>query len=270
MQGMMAAYERSQIADRTRRGRLHKARTAAFLPWAYRASGYRYLPKHAGLPPRVEIHPDQAEVGRDMLRWLIQDQWTTRQMVKRLNTLKMPTRTGHNTVWPMASVRGMLSNPLSTGQGHYNRTKSGIPRQETRRQFHPRTDNDAREPRPPAEWVPSTAPALIRAATFAKAQEQRKHNQAKARRASQPTSPRYLWRTLVRCGQCQLHMPAARQLSVCKRYEYLYYGCAGKAPLTVGRVERCASRRVRADRLDALVWPLVRALLQHPQVMLQE
>jgi hypothetical protein len=37
----------------------------------------------------------------------------------------------------------------------------------------------------------------------------------------------------------------------------------------VGRVERCASRRVRADRLDALGWRLVRALLQDPQVILQ-
>ena len=38
----------------------------------------------------------------------------------------------------------------------------------------------------------------------------------------------------------------------------------------MGRVERCASRRVRADRLDTLVWTLVRALLQDPQVILQE
>jgi len=270
MQGMMAEYERSQIADRTRRGRLHKARKAEFLPWAYRAYGYRYIPKHAGLPPRVEIHPEQAEVVRDMFRWLIQEQSTTRQIVKRLNALKIPTRTGQNAVWHVASVRCMLSNPIYTGQGHYNRTKSGVPRKETRRKFHPRKDNDAREPRPPEEWVPITAPALISAETFAQAQEQLKHNQAKARRAYQPTSQRYLLRTLVRCGQCQLHMQAARQLSVCKRYEYLYDCCAGKDPVTVGRVERCTSRRVRADRLDALVWTLVCELLQDPQVILQE
>src|SRR5262249_49299849 len=40
--------------------------------------------------------------------------------------------------------------------------------------------------------------------------------------------------------------------------------------LTVGRAERCASRRVRADRLDTLVWTLVRELLQDPQVILHE
>src|SRR2546427_3306482 len=205
-----------------------------------------------------------------MFRWLIQEQLTTRQIVKRLNALKIPTRTGQNAVWHVASVRCMLSNPIYTGQGYYNRTKAGVPRKETRRKFHPRKDNYAREPRPPEEWVPITAPAIISTETFAKAQVQLKQNQVKARRAYQPTSQRYLLRTLVRCGQCQLHMQAARQLSVCKRYEYLYYCCAGKDPVTVGRVERCASRRVRADRLDTLVWTLVRELLQEPQVILQE
>ena len=270
MQGMIAEYERTQIADRTRRGRLHKAQKGEFLPWAYRTYGYRYIPKQAGLLPRVEIHPEQAVVVQDMFRWLIHEQLTTRQIVKRLNALKIPTRTGQNAVWHVASVRCMLSNPLYAGQGHYNRTKSGVPRKETRRKFRPRTDNYAREPRPPEEWVPITAPALISAETFAKAQEQLKQNQVKARRAYQPTSQRYLLRTLVRCGLCQLHMQAARQLSVCKRYEYLYYCCAGKDAVTVGRVEPCPSRRVRADRLDTLVWTLVRELLQDPQVILQE
>lgn len=117
--------------------------------------------------------------------------------------------------------------------------------------------------------MPITAPAISSTETFTKAQVQLKQNQAKARRAYQPTSQRYLLRTLVRCGQCQLHRQAARQLRVCKRYEYLYSCCAGKAPLPAGRVERCPSRRGRADRLDALVWPLLRELLQDPQTILQ-
>jgi site-specific DNA recombinase len=35
MQGMIAEYERAQIAERTRRGRLEQARHGAFIPWAY-------------------------------------------------------------------------------------------------------------------------------------------------------------------------------------------------------------------------------------------
>jgi site-specific DNA recombinase len=41
MQGMMAAYARRQMTARTRRGRLHKARKAACMPWAYRMYGSR-------------------------------------------------------------------------------------------------------------------------------------------------------------------------------------------------------------------------------------
>ena len=50
MQGMMAEYERAQIHERTRRGRLEKARRGEFIPWAYRCYGYRYLPKRHGHP----------------------------------------------------------------------------------------------------------------------------------------------------------------------------------------------------------------------------
>lgn len=189
-QGMIAAYERSPIADRTRRGRLHKARKTACLPWAYRVYGDPSIPKQAGLLPRVAIHPEQAAVVRAMLRWWMQEQLPTRQIVKRLHALRVPTRPGQNPVWHAASVRGILHNSISTGQGYYHRTKSGVPRKESRRTLHPRTANDAREPRPPEEWVPMTAPAIISAATFAQAQEPWKQNQAKARRAYQPTSQR--------------------------------------------------------------------------------
>src|SRR2546426_881394 len=40
MQGMIAEYERAQIAERTRRGRLEKARHGEFIPWAYSCYGY--------------------------------------------------------------------------------------------------------------------------------------------------------------------------------------------------------------------------------------
>jgi site-specific DNA recombinase len=40
-QGLRAEYERAQIHERTRRGRLEKARRGEFMPWAYRCYGYR-------------------------------------------------------------------------------------------------------------------------------------------------------------------------------------------------------------------------------------
>ena len=66
MQGMIAEYEHAQILERTRRGRLEKARSGEFLPWAYSCYGYRYLPKRHGCTPQVTIDPAEAEVVRQI------------------------------------------------------------------------------------------------------------------------------------------------------------------------------------------------------------
>ena len=83
----------------------------------------------------------------------------------------------------------------------------------------------------------------------------------------QPTSCRYLLRRLVKCGECGLSLMGTRQRSVCKKYEYLYYECKGHTPLTCGRPHTCPSRRVRADRLDTVVWHALCQLLQRPTVI---
>jgi len=71
MQGMIAEYERTQILERTRRGRLEKARRGEYVPWAYHCYGYRYLPRRHDSPPHVVVEPGEAEVVRHIYRSLI-------------------------------------------------------------------------------------------------------------------------------------------------------------------------------------------------------
>ena len=59
-------------------------------------------------------------------------------------------------------------------------------------------------------------------------------------------------------------MVGIRHLSPCKKYDYLYYECAGHAPLTVGRPTKCPAKLVRAERLDAVVWQALEQVLQNP------
>jgi site-specific DNA recombinase len=98
MQGMIAEYERAQIVERTRRGRLEKARRGEFMPWAYRCYGYRSLPKRHGCAPQVLIEPVEAEVVRAICRTLVEEQLSCRQITKRLNAANTPTPTGKNSV----------------------------------------------------------------------------------------------------------------------------------------------------------------------------
>jgi site-specific DNA recombinase len=64
MPGMIAEYARAQMAERTRRGRVEKARRGACMPWVYRCDGDRSLPKRHGCTPQVLMEPLEAEVVR--------------------------------------------------------------------------------------------------------------------------------------------------------------------------------------------------------------
>jgi site-specific DNA recombinase len=261
---MMAEYERAQIGERTRRGRLEKARHGQFIPWAYRCYGYRYLPKRHDSPPQVIIEPAEAEKVRQIFGLLVEEHLSCRQITKRLNQSQTPPPSGTHPVWHPASVRNILTNRTYAGQARYNYRAPVLPRYRKTESAQLHQLKTGRSYRPESEWVWSPAPALISEELFAQAREQLQRNAELARKMYQPTSRRYLLRRLVKCGECDLGMNGLRQLSKCKNYEYLYYGCKGQQPLTCGRTTKCSAPRVRADRLDQAVWQALENLLRHP------
>jgi len=269
MQGMIAEYERAQIAERTRRGRLEKARQGEFMPWAYTCYGYHYLPKRYGGAPQVMIDPVEAAVVRDIYRALVEEQLSCRQITKRLNAAKTPTPTGKNAVWQHATVHNILANRTYTGQARYNYRQLVLPQSRKKEEHRLRSLKTGRRYRAESEWVWSDAPAIISVELFDKAQLQLQRNAASARKMYRPTSHRYLLRTLVQCGECGLRMVCIRQRSSRKKYEYFYYACKGYSPLSVGRTTKCHAKLVRADRLDPLVWDALEHLLHQPSVIPQ-
>jgi site-specific DNA recombinase len=269
MQGMMAEYERAQILERTRRGRLEKARRGQYIPWAYHCYGYEYLPKRQDSPPRVLIQPTQAENVRRIFRLLLEEQLSCRQITKRLNESHTPPPSGRHPVWHPGSVRNILTNRTYAGQARYNYRVPAQPQYRRTGAAKLHQLKTGRNYRAPTEWVWSPAPALITEEMFAKAQEQLRRNAELARRRYQPSHHRHLLRCLVKCGECGLGMDAVRQCSAHKRYEYLYYCCKGRSPLSCGRLTKCSAHNVRADRLDQVVWQALCELLRNPRLIPQ-
>jgi site-specific DNA recombinase len=267
MQGMMAEYERAQIHERTRRGRLEKARRGEFIPWAYRCYGYRYLPKRHGHPPQVVIEPTEAEVVRQLYRAVVEEQLSCRQLTKRLNEAQTPPPSGKKPVWHVASVRNILINRVYAGQARYNYRQPVLPKYRKVEDTHLQYLKTGRSYRPPQEWVWSEAPAILSLELFEKAQLQLQRNAEAARKLYQPSSRRYLLRTLVKCGECGLGCACICQGGKNPQAHYLYYECKGRQPLTCGRVTKCPSHLVRADRLDAVVWASLCQLLRTPSVI---
>jgi site-specific DNA recombinase len=266
MQGMMAEYERAQIHERTRRGRLEKARRGEFIPWAFHCYGYRYLPKRHGYAPQVTIDPQEAEVVRELYRGLVEEQLSGRQLTKRLNETRTPTPSRKNQVWQPGTVHNILTNRIYRGQARYNYRQPALPKYRKKDETQLHSLKTGHRVRPSQEWVWSEAPAIISPELFEKAQLQLQRNAEVARKMYQPASRRYLLRSLVKCGACGLGMQAAHQRSG-RKYDYLYYDCQGHSPLTCGRITKCTSRRVRAEQLDALVWNSLSELLHKPMLL---
>jgi site-specific DNA recombinase len=215
------------------------------------------------------IDPAEAEVVRAIYRALVEEQLSSRQITKRLNEAKTPTPSGKNQVWHPNVIRNILTNRVYAGTARFNYRQPVVPKYRKTDESKMQYLKTGRRYRSESEWVLSEAPAIITPEIFDKAQLQLAHNREAARRMYQPSSCRYLLRTIVKCGECGLGLSAYRQLSQCKKYEYLYYACKGRSPLEVGRATRCESKRVRADRLDDVVWQALSQLLHKPEVIPQ-
>jgi site-specific DNA recombinase len=86
-QGMISEYERAQIAERTRRGTLHRARAGAVAVLTRAPYGYRYVKKSEHVDAYFEIDEAQARVVREIFRRYTQDGESAGQVARALTEL---------------------------------------------------------------------------------------------------------------------------------------------------------------------------------------
>ena len=253
--GMMAAYERAQMLERTRRGRLEHARRGAWLPWASRCSGSHSLPTRPGGLPQVVSDLEEAEVVRHLSRLCVEEHLRCRQITTRLHEAHLPTPSGQHQVWQPATVRTMLTHHVYAGHARSNARQPSVPPSRKKDDAPRRSLTTGRRDRPDTAWVWSEAPALIAPEGCANAPLPWRRHAEVARNMSQPRSRRSVVRRRVTWGECGLGMGWSRDVRVSqKRYAYWSSHGTGHSPLTCGRVDTCLSRRGRADRLDPGVW----------------
>ena len=98
MKGLFAEYERVKITERTRRGRLHRAKKGLVV--GHEALyGYKYVRPNLEEDDRwFEIYEPEAKVVRLIFKWLAYDHLTLRGLIKRLYEHKIPSRDG-NPIW---------------------------------------------------------------------------------------------------------------------------------------------------------------------------
>ena len=260
VQGIVAEYERAKILERSRRGKLHAAARGRVSVLANAPYGYRYVPKQmAGGEARFEVVFSEAQVVRDVFRWVAQERMSLSAVTRRLSSQGILSPRGRAT-WDRSTVWGMLRNPAYKGMAGFGKRQIGppLPRPRPPRNSteHPRRAVSWRRTSPD-QWTGIPVPAILEEDLFEAVQEQLRENQRRYRLGRQ--GAKYLLQGLVVCSGCGYALCGRRNKN------RLYYRCVCNVANRFSKQHACANLSVRGEPLEAAVWADVSALLAEPQ-----
>ena len=257
-QGMIAEYERAQIAERTRRGKRHRARVGSVNVLSGAPYGYRYVRKSEASEAYYEVlEGGEAEVVRGVFARYTEEGLSINAIARWLNDHGVATRKG-GARWCRSVVWAMLRNPAYRGTACFGKTERAE-RQRITRPLRQRGGYSARSSanreRPREEWIEIPVPALVSEEQFALAQEQLERNKRHSlRRTREPT----LLQNMLVCNRCgYAYYRTSTRTSKRKLY---YYRCLGSDDYRYANGRVCDSRPVRQDTLDEVVWRSVMEL----------
>ena len=266
-QGMIAEYERAQIAERSRRGKRHKAQQGVINVLSGAPYGYRYVRKTETSTAYYEVIEAEAQVVRLVFETYTQQGLSINAIARMLNEQQIPTRTA-KTRWERSTVWGILRNPAYQGKACYGKTELR-PRQRITRPIRQRkglpSRDSANHERPRQDWIEVPVTPLVSEELFAMAQEQLAKNKHFApRRTIGPT----LLQGMLVCQQCgyALYRCSTRT----SKHQLHYYRCLGSDGYRRLKGSVCTNRPVRQDYLDQFVWNEIIRLLEDPALVQAE
>ena len=256
VQGVIAEYERAKIGERYRRGKLFRARAGEVISWKA-PYGYRRIPRGPDSPAHLEIFEAEAAVVRRIFAERTAGT-TIRQICRQLNAGAVPTPTGSRAVQGTSTLDRILRNEAYIGRTYFNRTEA-VP---DRRPGH----HSRQVPRPRADWIAISCPAIIAGETFEAAGKTSTDNTKWNPRRAEPGA--WLLRGLVKCGPCGVGTSCHKMRGRNGTWHRCYY-CHNHDPLRAGGQDRrCPERNIRADALDEFVFGQIRAALLDPGLLL--
>ncbi len=236
MQGLFAEYERTKIAERTRRGKLHHARNGALVSHVS-PYGYHFVRRSEAQRAHLELDDARAVVVQQMYTWLIEERLSTRAVARRLTSRGIPTSRGANQ-WQPIAVDRIFRNTAYKGAV----------------QYRPHGAEDGP--------ISIAVPPIVSPSLWEAAQEQLHQNGLHSPRNNKRHP--YLLRGLVKCPRCGGSY-----------YGFAKHGRRGYRCLRVHSAnsstgQRCAPGAINAEPLEQIVWQAVTEALQQPDVLRQE
>ena len=267
-QGMIAEYERAQILERSRRGKLHRARQGEVSVLGGAPYGYRYVRKTEERSGYYEVIEAEAQVVRQAYELYTVEGLSIGGVTRRLNELGVPTK-NHGAQWERSTVWAMLRNPAYKGTACFGKTRTAARQRTNNRTLRLRgglpARNSASHELPREQWIEIAVPALIEEDTFAVAQERLASNKKlSSRRTIEPS----VLQGLVHCRHCGYAL--YRTVTRSSARKIYYYRCLGSDAWRYAGKARCDEHPIRQDLLDHIVWTELVRLIEDPTLIQAE
>lgn len=263
------------------------------VPYGYRVEGVkrsaRLVPAEEPIPGRSD-NLSEAGIIRLIFALIVEDGWTSQRIADHLNALGIPpayARDGRDTIEREATalrgkrtlrVQGIWRSGRIVNMLH-NTTYYGV------HQYGKRSTSDQnKQPRP---MVSRSVPALVDEVTWKRAQERLHEHQIITPKSKKYT---YLLRGLISCGCCglsyngiamngrwlntrQTEKMRAGDTTYTRGQPVIYYRCNGANQFRgiYGKQgQRCPSKAINGERLEADIWRDVEHYIRHPDEVIEQ
>lgn len=255
-QGIFAEYERALILDRSRRGKIYKAKQGN--PVCLPSVAYGYKRIKIGQAVSIEICEEEANIVRDIFRLYVYEKKGLAE-IARILTQKGIKTANNRIAWIESSIRHMLKNTAYIGTAYYGKTEGSngvsdrIRHYKSGKALQPK---HARKRMPEENWIPIEMPAIISESDFELAQKQLQVNRELASRNTKEPS---LLQGLVFCGKCG--NPFYKRSRKYKDQITCYYYCRSHGDR---KLKKCSNGWAYQQELDDLVYGETVKMLQNP------
>ena len=258
-QGIFAEYERAQITERCRRGRLHKAKQGSITVLPNAPYGYRYIrDKESGLA-HYELHQDESETVLKLFQMFGIEGKSVTELTSYMNQSgKKPRKSCIG--WDRASIRRILRNRAYMGLAGFYKTEKcdGDSQRIVRapKSGRMQISKSARRNCPQEDWITIPVPLIVPENLYNMVQEKLDNAQQFALRNTR--KPSILQGILV-CGKCE-----SSYYKKSRQNARTYYCCHNNL---VKSKKSCDNRSIRQKELDDYVWDWITSILRNPELV---
>jgi len=248
--GAAAEFEKAKILERTKRGKLYKAKqgipVGGISPY-----GYNYIKKTKEKKSYYRINEAEAKIVNLIVDLYLQ-LGSVRAVAKELTKRNIKPRKGLQ--WRTSTLHRILRGESYIGTTYYN--KSYGVEINNGKKYRKRIKN-GRKLRKKEEWISITVPPIITKEKFYAVQSLLVSNH----RSFDNRKHSYLLGGLIKCGNC------GSTYSGELNHGHSYYRCNNRHA-TFPLPKKCNGRMVATSKLDTVVWDTISEAIKNPKILI--